>query len=75
MTGTLTLRYHRPTPLFEELVISGRRGVGRRPQDPHRRHDHRRRRGLCLGRRVVHPGAPAAPELTAPAGASTYPLM
>lgn len=24
MTGTLTLRYHRPTPLFEELVISGR---------------------------------------------------
>ncbi|MEO5663400.1 MAG: PaaI family thioesterase [Nocardioides sp.] len=24
MTGTLTLRYHRPTPLFEELVVSGR---------------------------------------------------
>lgn len=24
MTGTLTLRYHRPTPLFEELVISAR---------------------------------------------------
>lgn len=24
MTGTLALRYHRPTPLFEELVISGR---------------------------------------------------
>lgn len=24
MTGTLTVRYHRPTPLFEELVITGR---------------------------------------------------
>jgi acyl-coenzyme A thioesterase PaaI-like protein len=24
MTGTLTLRYHRPTPLFEELVVTGR---------------------------------------------------
>ncbi|WP_107706008.1 PaaI family thioesterase [Nocardioides allogilvus] len=24
MTGTLTLRYHRPTPLFEELTISAR---------------------------------------------------
>lgn len=24
MTGTLTLRYHRPTPLFEELTVSGR---------------------------------------------------
>ncbi len=24
MTGTLTLRYHRPTPLFEELTITGR---------------------------------------------------
>lgn len=24
MTGTLTLRYHRPTPLFEELVLVGR---------------------------------------------------
>jgi acyl-coenzyme A thioesterase PaaI-like protein len=24
MTGTLTLRYHRPTPLFEELVVSAR---------------------------------------------------
>lgn len=24
MTGTLTLRYHRPTPLFEELVVHAR---------------------------------------------------
>lgn len=24
MTGTLTLRYHRPTPLFEELTVTGR---------------------------------------------------
>ncbi len=24
MTGTLTLRYHRPTPLFEELVVTAR---------------------------------------------------
>lgn len=24
MTGTLTLRYHRPTPLFEELTVSSR---------------------------------------------------
>jgi acyl-coenzyme A thioesterase PaaI-like protein len=24
MTGTLTLRYHRPTPLFEELVVTSR---------------------------------------------------
>lgn len=24
MTGTLTLRYHRPTPLFEELTVVGR---------------------------------------------------
>jgi acyl-coenzyme A thioesterase PaaI-like protein len=24
MTGTLTLRYHRPTPLFTELVVRGR---------------------------------------------------
>ncbi|MEV7431779.1 MULTISPECIES: PaaI family thioesterase [unclassified Nocardioides] len=24
MTGTLTLRYHRPTPLFEELVVRAR---------------------------------------------------
>lgn len=24
MTGTLSLRYHRPVPLFEELVVSGR---------------------------------------------------
>lgn len=24
MTGTLTLRYHRPTPLFQELTVTGR---------------------------------------------------
>jgi hypothetical protein len=24
MTGTLTLRYHRTTPLFEELVVTAR---------------------------------------------------
>ena len=56
MTGTLTVRYRKPTPLHRELTDPGADGPAGRPEGIRERHHARGRRALRRGRGGVRGG-------------------